>query len=159
MSLTFQVERWGDFYPDAKGLMQRHWEEIALDRERIPLALDEPRYESMDAAGILHVLTVREDGGLVGYFIAFILPHVHYSTSGKMAFTDIYFMMSECRKGTNGFQLFAEAEKSLVAAGVSKIYLSTKVHRDCGKIFESLGFTLTDRVFTKCYAGRVVPRV
>jgi hypothetical protein len=150
--LQYQVERWASFYPDAKPLMQRHWEEIALDRENIKLSLDEARYQGMDDAGILHILAMRDEGRLVGYYLAFLLPHVHYKEAGLMAFTDIYFVQPESRQATNGIQIFIEAEKSLREKGVVKAYLSTKVHHDNSPIFEALGWKLSDKSFTK-YLG------
>jgi hypothetical protein len=147
--VTFHVERWREFYVDAQPLMRRHWQEIALDQENVPLALDLDRYQAMDDSGILHILAARVDGQLAGYFLAFVLPHVHYATAGLMAFTDIYFLAPEARLGANGIELFIEAEKSLAARGVVKAYISTKVHKDIGNIFEALGWTLTDRAFAK----------
>lgn len=147
--LTFQLETWREFFQEAKPLMQLHWEEIALDKKSIKLSLDEEKYQTMSDSGILHVLGVRFDDVLVGYYIAFLLPHVHYKEAGLMAFTDIYFLLPECRKANNGALLFIEAEKSLKAKGVTKAYLSTKVHKDNSILFEKLGWTLSDKSFTK----------
>lgn len=148
----FHVEPWRPFFEEARPLMQRHWEEIAVDQGTIKLSLNEERYQAMADGGILHVLAARADGALVGYYIAFLLPHVHYQDAGLMAFTDIYFMLPEFRRGSAGIRLFVEAEKSLRARGVVKTYLSTKVHKDNGPIFEKLGWKLTDRVYTKTWA-------
>ena len=136
--------------------MQRHWEEIALDHESIPYSLDEQKYQAMDDSGILHVLAARLNGQLIGYYIAFIMPHIHYQYAGMMAYTDIYYMLPGHRNGGNGIQLFMEAEKSLIAKGVVKAYLSTKVHKDMGKLFERLGWNLSDRTFTKLLPGVTV---
>ena len=149
--ITFQVEKWRPFHAEAGPIMQRHWEEIAIDRDKIQFSLDNARYEGMDDAGILHILTVRDSGNLMGYYIAFILPHVHYQHAGLMAFTDAYYVLPEARRGPVGMQLFAEAEKSLKERGVVKTYLSTKVHHDNGPLFERLGWKLTDRVYTKVF--------
>jgi hypothetical protein len=147
--MTFQVERWRDFYPEAKPLMQRHWDEIGLDHGNVVLDMDLERYQQMDDSGLLHILAAREGGALVGYFLAFILPHIHYRTSGLMAFTDFYYLEPDVRSGPNGIRLFIEAETSLAARGVLKAYISTKVHHDIGALFEALGWQLTDRAFTK----------
>ncbi len=147
--MTYAIERWSDFYRDAKPLMERHWQEIALDKQFIPLSLNEQKYVDMEKSGILHVLSARHDGKLAGYFIAFVMPHIHYQDSGLMAFTDIYFMAPEFRKGTAGVRLFVEAEISLQLRGVRKVYLSTKLHHDNGPIFEKLGWKPTDRTYTK----------
>lgn len=147
--ITYQLEKWAPFSKDAKPLFKKHWEEIAIDRDKIHLSLDYDKYQGMDDSGILHVLTMRNGKRLVGYYIAFILPHTHYSQAGIMAFTDIYFVSPEQRTGINGIQLFVEAEKSLRERGVTKAYLSTKVHKDNGPIFERLGWKLSDKSYTK----------
>lgn len=148
-AMMFTVERWREFYPEAAPLMHRHWEEIAIDREQIKLGLNVQKYQEMDDNNILHILAARENGALAGYYMAFLLPHVHYQDAGLMAFTDIYFLAPEHRRGSNGVQLFIEAEKSLRDKGVTKAYLSTKIHHDNGPIFEALGWNASDRVYTK----------
>jgi GNAT superfamily N-acetyltransferase len=151
VNTSFQLERWREFAKEAAPLFQQHWEEIAIDREKIKLSLDQERYQAMDDAGILLILTARVSGTLAGYYLAFLLPHVHYREAGLMAFTDIYFLAPEFRQGTRGIQLIEEAEKSLRAKGVTKAYLSCKVHRDNTPLFERLGWKLTDKSFTKFF--------
>lgn len=131
--------------------MRKHHGELALDQDKIELALDLDRYEAMRAAGILHVVTMRDAWQLVGYFVAFLLPHVHYKNAGLMAFTDIYYVMPEYRR-SGGAQLFIQAEKTMKERGVTKAYLSCKVHQDHSALFEHLGWTFTDKSFTK-YLG------
>lgn len=149
MPQTYTVERWTPFWADAHGIMRLHWEEIAMDRNEIELALDEDAYLRMDSNDILHVLAFRIDGVLAGYYIAFILPHVHYKHAGLMAFTDIYYILPRHRNAANGILLFTEAEESLRKRGVTKVYLSTKVHKDMSLMFEDLGWKFTDKTFTK----------
>ena len=131
--------------------MKQHWEEIAIDRETIELALNEDSYSKMENEGILHVLAFRVDGHLAGYYIAFLLPHIHYKNAGLMAFTDIYYIAPQHRRAANGIMLFREAERTLKERGVVKAYCSTKVHKDNSRILEFLGWNLTDKVFTKLF--------
>jgi hypothetical protein len=149
--VTFQVVKWREFYPEAKPLMQAHWEEIAIDREHIQLSLNADRYQQLCDAGILHVLAAREDAELAGYYVAIIMPHMHYQDAGLMAFTDIYFLAPRFRKGSAGVQMFVEAERTLRDAGVVKAYLSCKAHRDISPIFEALGWKFSDKSYTKVF--------
>lgn len=107
----------------------------------------------MDAAGILHILTMRVGANLVGYYMAFILPHPHYQDSGLMAITDAYYVLPEYLSGGRGMQLFVEAEQSLKKRGVVKAYLSCKIHKDLSELFEGLGWRLTDKSFTKYFGA------
>jgi hypothetical protein len=148
--VTYGVEAWREFYPEAKPLMREHWQEIALDREHFALDLNEQRYQELADMGILHVLAARSDTGeLAGYFVAIIMPHIHYQAAGQMAFTDIYYLAPRFRGGAAGVDLFVEAERSLKAAGVVKAYLSCKAHHDVSPIFEALGWKFSDKNYTK----------
>ncbi len=173
--LTFQVERFQDIAKELAPLFVHHWNESALDQEKIKLAPNWKRYGAMQNEGILHIVTVRclpDDhesreaqkqvtanppieslangrGKLVGYYFAMILPHLHYSTAGPMAYPDAYFILPQFRKGGAGAKLLAEMERTLWEKGIVKIYLSTKVHDDHGPLFERMGYRLTDKVYTK----------
>ncbi len=149
--MTFQVVKWREFYPEAKPLMREHWEEIAIDRERIPLSLNEERYQQLADLGMLHVLAAREGAELAGYYVALLLPHIHYQDAGLMAFTDFYFLAPRFRRGHAGVQMFVEAERTLREAGVVKAYLSCKAHRDISPIFEALGWKFSDKSYTKVF--------
>ncbi len=152
--ITFQLEKWDGFFADAaNGLMPLHWKELALDQDKFPLSVDNPRFSAIDGQGLLHILTARKDGELVGYFIAIVMPHLHYSTSGLMAFTDMYFMRKDCR-GVAGAKLFTEAERTLAERGVVKAYLSHKTHQDHTMLFEALGWKHTDKAYTKLLGAK-----
>jgi GNAT superfamily N-acetyltransferase len=103
----------------------------------------------MDAKGILHILTLRDEGRMVGYYLAFVFPHVHYFSSGLMSFTDVYYVQPRYRRGEYGVALLTEAERTLRDRGVTKAYLSCKVHKDLTPLFELLGWHKTDYAFSK----------
>jgi len=151
MSLTYQLERWAQFWQDCQPLITIHWKELALDQEWIPLGVNEERFASVDALDMLHILTVRDEGRLVGYFLAIVMPHMHYKDAGPMAFTDMYFIHPDYRIGGTGAKMLAEVERTLRARGVVKAYLSTKVHQDHSDLFEKMGWRFTDKAFTKSF--------
>jgi GNAT superfamily N-acetyltransferase len=146
---TYQVERWPDVVDEARPLWDLHWQEVALDRERIPLDPDFALYAQLDAMDQLHIVTVRDAGQtLVGYHASIVRPHPHYRTS-LSAFTDLYYLLPPCRKGMVGVRLFREVERTLRARGVEKASVQTKVSLDMSRIFERLGWRLTEKVYTK----------
>ena len=51
----------GQLCSDAQetGMLQRHWEDLALDKEAVPLAPDWARYEQMEATGMLSAIAVQ----------------------------------------------------------------------------------------------------
>lgn len=121
-----------------------------MDKDRIPMSVDEGRYAAGYEQGQVHIVTARHDGKLVGYFIFFVISHMHYKTSGPMGYVDMYYILKEHRSGGTGAKLLMLAESSLKAMrGVSKIYLSCKIHQDHDQLFQALGYKPTDRVYTK----------
>jgi GNAT superfamily N-acetyltransferase len=158
--ITYQEEPFDTAFEEAQELLEQHWEEIALNKDKIKLAIDVTRYKEIADRGALHIVTVRDasiqksawdPGKLVGYHVAIINGHLHYKND-LHGFTDIFFVHPDYRKGRIGIDLFRFVEKSLKARGVVKILTAVKMHKDVGLIFERLGWTETERMFSK-YIG------
>ncbi len=147
--LTFRVETLAAVRDEAAPLLRRHWEEIALNRDTVPLDPDWQAYDRVEAAGLLHITTARNDaGGLVGYAVYFVVPNLHYR-SLRVAETDIFWLVPEHRRGLAGLRLLRAAEAHLAALGVNKIVSKVKLHHDTGPLFERLGYTAIERVYAK----------
>ena len=146
--MTYQTERLDDWRVEAEPLLARHWREIALDQDVVPLDPDWPAYAQIEAAGMLHITTARLEGALVGYVVYFLAPNLHYR-SLKVAEADVFWLAPECRKGTAGIRLLKAAERNLKPLGVNKIVNKVKLHFDAGPVFERLGYTAIERVYAK----------
>jgi GNAT superfamily N-acetyltransferase len=158
--ITYQVEPFDTSFEEAQELLIEHWEEIALNKDKIKLAVDVTRYKELADRGALHIVTVRDasiqksawdPGKLVGYHVAIINVHMHYKND-LHGFTDIFFIHPDYRKGRIGIDLFRFVEKSMKERGVVKLMTAVKMHKDVGPIFEWLGWTETERMFSK-YIG------
>lgn len=145
---TYQAEAWAAFREDVRVLLPQHWEEIALDRAKVPLDVDWPRYDALAAAGALHCVTAREDGRLIGYHVAIVSGHLHYAST-LHGFTDVYFLLPEARAGRTGLRLFQEVERQMRALGVKKLFTGTKLHLDQSRLLEHLGYRRTEYLYTK----------
>lgn len=149
MSATaFTVERWRNIRAEMLPILVAHWREIALNHADVPLDIDEKRYADLDESGSLHIVTARKDGALIGYHVAIVSAHLHYAST-LHGFTDVYFIGPEYRAGRTGLRLFQAVERELRARGVRKLMTGTKVHLDQGRLFEHLGYSFTERLFTK----------
>lgn len=147
-AIACQVERWRDVLAEMEPLFPLHWRELAVNQHAIKIDLDHEKYAALDDLGILHLVTARADGRLVGYAIAFLMPHPHYKSSGPMAMTDMYFLLPEFRHGA-GVKLFRHFESSLRAKGIIQAITSCKRHQDHTRFLEALGWTWTDKTFVK----------
>lgn len=148
MTITIQAEPWERAKAEIMAYWWQHWNEIALDKETVKLDPDVRLYDDHAAAGRLHVVTVRKSGELVGYHLTLISPHLHYKST-LCGFVDIYWLRPDCRAGLTGLNLFREVENSLTKRGVRKVYSGTKKHLDAGILFERLGWTEAERLYTK----------
>lgn len=146
--ITYQREHWDDCVDELRGIWKEQWQSLGTYKDRIELAVDEPKYEQAEATGILIVVTMRDDGKLIGYFTGMTTPHMHHS-GVMICWSDVYYLLPEYRKGANGMRFLQAVMRLLKDAGVIKLYLSTKVHEDHGALLEVIGMKLTDRVYTK----------
>lgn len=148
MPLTFQKESWIKISPELPAIFYAHWEEVALERKVIPLDPDWERYARMDLEGVSHMMTVRDDGILVGYYHAIVMPHLHYKSS-KTAWSDIFYLHPFYRRGLTGYKLVRAAEKMLKDLGVQRSYVMTKAHLPINILMKRMKYRLIERTFTK----------
>lgn len=147
VELTFQVEKYEDVIEEIKPFYPQHYEELASDKE-VPLDPDYDAYEVLRKMGTLHVVTARFEKQLVGYHFSILTPHLHYRAS-LTAFTDIYYLRTDCRQGMNGINFLKAVERSLEALGVQRLYVATKTDADKGSVFRWMGYKEKERVYTK----------
>jgi GNAT superfamily N-acetyltransferase len=147
MTLEYKSEEPGTFIKELERILPEHYEELCVTKD-FPLQPDYVAYGRLDAAKMLKCITVRNDGDLIGYAIFIVQPHLHYM-SMRTAFEDIYFLKKEYRLGRTGIRLFQFAEKVLREDGVNRIIMHTKIHLDNSRLFEYLGYRMTDKLFTK----------
>lgn len=145
--LTTQVESFREGLEELKPLLPHHWEELALNKDKVPL---DPVYEDYfareDRGGLLY-MTVRDAGKLVGYYIGMIAPGLHYRTCLTLTM-DIFYIWPESRGSGAGWQLFKAVEKEAKRRGVQRMFAGTKLHKDISFLFEKLGYTEVERTFS-----------
>lgn len=147
--ITFQVETLNDCLSEIETLLQAHFEEISTHKDKLGYPnMDKVAYYGAENRGGLHIVTARQAGKVVGYYVAFVNPHLHYAHK-LVAVTDVYYLTPDVRKGFAGLKLFKEAERTLKMRGVQRVFSGTKLHKDMGKLFERLGWQETERLYVK----------
>ena len=152
MTTIFAVEKISECIDDMRYLWSMHWGEIALDKEKIKLNPDIDTFQLLEDCDHLHIITLRDDGKLVGYHASIVRAHLHYKDS-LTAYVDMYFIHPDYRKGRVGIDLFKYAEKSLSERGCERIYTGTKLHKDMGVLLSRLGHKETERLYVKYIGG------
>lgn len=148
MGTTYQLESMDTCVEEMRELWPLHWSEIALDKDKVPLEPDVETFSLLEDCGQLQILTVRNEGRLVGYHVSLVRQHLHYRSS-LTAYVDMYFVHPDYRAGMVGVKLFSESERFLRERGVQRVYTGTKLHHDVGTVLERLGHKQTERLFVK----------
>lgn len=144
--ITFQTEKWDDYYRDCQELWKEHYEEIAVQKDKMKLSPDVETYKIIESKGQLLIVTMRDEGKMIGYSLIIVRSHLHYSQV-LCAFEDAYFMSATYRKGRAGIGLIKETLNIVKKMGVQKAFFFTKEFKDLGKIFEYLGGKKSDIIY------------
>jgi GNAT superfamily N-acetyltransferase len=146
--LTAQVEDFVPFLEEVKPLLQGHWDELALNKDKVPLDPQYGQYLKYASEGVMLVVTLREAGTLVGYFIGMVAPGLHYKAC--LTYTmDIFYVKPECRGQNGGAMMAIFLEKELQRRGVHRMFVGTKCHKDASFLFEKLGYNKVEVYYSK----------
>lgn len=145
--LTAQVESLALRLDELKPMLPRHYAELALDQDKVPLDPDYDQYLALDARGEVLFVTMLEQGALAGYFVGFVKPHLHYKST-LHCFMDIYWIAPEFRGQRGFFTLFGFVETECKRRGVKKPYFGSKLHKDTGGLFERIGMKPADTYYS-----------
>lgn len=146
--ITAQIEPWSEFVKDAVELFPAHWEELALNKDKVPLSVQHDVYLAYEAAGQTLVVTLRQRGRLVGYFVGFVSPALHYSTCLTLQM-DIFWTHPDIRGRLEGVKLFRAVETEAKRRGVQRIFYGSKLHKDASRLFEYLKMEPVEVYYTK----------
>ena len=144
--LTAQVESLTERLEDLKPFFPMHWEELALNQKQVPLDPEYSIYLARDAAGEVMLVTLRKAGDIVGYFVGFVSPGLHYRTCLTLIM-DIFYVLPEHRGDGGGFVLFKAVEAEAKRRGAQRMIVGSKCHKDASYLFQKLGYEEVERFF------------
>ena len=76
--IVYGRETYASLVEEIKPLLHRHWEELALNREEIPLDPEYEFYEAADKLGLIRLYAVRKAWTLIGYAIFMVRNRHHH---------------------------------------------------------------------------------
>lgn len=150
--ITAQVEAFAPFMKEVMSLLPLHYEELALDKDKVPLDPMFEVYQQRDSAGQVMAVTLRDKGALVGYFVGFVAPGMHYRTCLTLTM-DIFWTHPSIRGGLAGVKLFRVVEKEARRRGVQRLFFGSKMHKDASRLFEFLKMDPVETYYSKWIGG------
>lgn len=146
--ITCHVESFEERLAELQVLLPLHYRELALNQDKVPLSPQYHIYVDRERAGQLLFVTLRDAGELVGYFIGFIAPGLHYSTCLTCTM-DIFYVHPARRSGSAGVRMFRFVETELKRRGVQRWFMGSKVHADASALFKRIGAAPVETYYSK----------
>lgn len=146
--ITCHVESFEERLDELKVLLPDHYRELALNQDEVPLDPQYDTYIANEHLGGLLFVVLRDAGVMVGYYIGFIAPGLHYKTC-LTCITDIFYVRPDKRNGTAGTKMFRFVEKELKRRGVNRWFTGSKVAHDASALFDYLKFERVEIFYSK----------
>lgn len=146
--MKITVETVAQIKPDMQELIREHWEEIAHDKDQIPLDPDYEAYQRLEALGKVLICSARIDGKLVGYSIFFVTQHPHYKST-KVASNDILYLQKQYRGTGLGPELIRFSESAVLLQGAKKVTWHIKPEFDFSSILSRMDYHLDELVYAR----------
>ncbi|WP_335954048.1 GNAT family N-acetyltransferase, partial [Acinetobacter higginsii] len=127
--ITAHVESFEENLEYLKPLLPIHYQELALNQDKVPLSPQFDKYIAAEHSGELLFIGLRKSGELIGYFIGFVAPGLHYSTCLTCQM-DIFYVHPDHRGSGAGLQLFKFVEDQCKKRGVQRLFVGSKLHKD-----------------------------
>lgn len=145
--ITVMVESLTERLPELMPILPLHYDELALNQEKVPLDPQYNIYLERDARGEVMLVAVRDSGALIGYFIGFVAPGLHYRTCLTLTL-DIFYIHPDHRGNSTGAKLFKAVEAEAKRRGVQRMFVGSKTHLDASWLFERLGYTKVETYYS-----------
>ena len=150
--LTAQVESFIQNSDDLRGLVGAHYDKLAMDKDKVPLAPQWDEYFRKEQRGELSFVVLRDAGKMVGYWITFIAPGLHYQTC-LTAQLDIWNVLPEYEHTEPILTLADAVQAELERRGVNRSLVGEKIHRPCGWVYEHFGYKPVETHYSKWIGG------
>lgn len=148
MSLDFCKQSLLAIAGEVQPLLDKHYDELTLNKDRVRLNPVWARYYAMEDAGVFHALTARLDGELVGYSGWIVQPHLHYADI-IVAQNDVLYLRKDLRQGMTGVRFLRYAELEMRKLGAHKLTWHVKAANDFRPILHRMGYSDEDTICGK----------
>lgn len=145
--IIFAVEPLEQAWDDMVKLAAQHWKETQAYRHNQPFDPKFERYNAYEKIGCFLQFTVRDNGRMVGYGGAYIVPSMH--TQRLIASEDTWYLLPEYRKGWNALKFFKFMESECVKRGAIEVSLTVPEGIGTGVLCERIGYAKIAALYSK----------
>lgn len=131
-------------------LAEQHYLETQLYRKGQPFNPSFARYKQYNEAGCFIQFTVRDDGRMIGYGGAYVMPSMH--TQRMIANEDTWYLLPEYRKGWTALKFFRFMEDECRKRGAEDVTLTVPDGIGTGLLCRRLGYKAIAIVYNKQFA-------
>lgn len=146
--ITAHVESLEERLDEIRVLLPEHYKELALNQDHVPLDPQYELYVDRERNGALLFMVLRDAGEMIGYFIGFVAPGLHYKTCLTCSM-DIFYVRKDKRQGSAGVRLFRAVEAELRRRGVQRWFMGSKLHADASALFKRIGASPVETYYSK----------
>lgn len=150
--MHYSREEFPELFEELLPLAELHYKEIAWRQSQIPLAINYPRYCTLNDTGVLLCFTAREGQKLLAYSLFFVTPHMHYLNT-TWAVNDIVFVHPSVRNKGVGTHLVRYCETELRSLGAQVIVWHIKPKLDWSELLIAEGYEPGDKMWAKWIGG------
>lgn len=147
MGITYQKERFEDIISELPELFHAHYQEFEEDKENLPLDIDWMRCLRDELSGILHIMTARRDGKLIGYFFAYIQSNWHHAKT-RLSASDSIYVLNLPHRAFIWRKLINETQKMCRDLGAKKLYIIVKAGSPAARLLNAMKLKLTEEVYS-----------
>lgn len=148
--ITHQAELLCECVPEVGDLLEMHYQELCVNKERVKLDPMWGEYAKLEQAGMFVVCTTRDDGKLIGYAAFFLTKHMHYEGL-TVASNDVLFLHPGHRQGMTGVRLIKFSEAHMQSLGAHKITWHAKHNTPLAPILERMGYASEETMLGKLF--------
>jgi len=152
MAVRFAVETFAAVQKEAEVLCCAHWDETeaAMYGDRAGVPLTRHMFKAMEDAGVLHIVTARNEEGKLAGYAAFCLSE-NIAMPGKIQATNLgLYLAPETRNDPfTALKLLRWTEQSLKERGVYSVAYTSPVSRPCDALYRRLGAKMTETTWFK----------
>ena len=136
-------QAWTDLVP----LIFAYWKEAETHRHYQGIELRRDRYDEYERAGMLHCVTIRDDGRLVGYALGYV--SVSMRSQVKTWGDDMFYLLPSYRGRTAGPRMLRLIEEYCRDHQVAEIVLNARADGDLPDILGRLDYTPVSVQYSK----------